>query len=168
LHLVNEIKWQLPKGISAGAIQWPVPEKLEEKVDTESIVTYIYTETVVFLVPLKLATDLPNGTLDLNADLSWIECKEQCSPGSAKVQAKLNIGAATKPSGDATLIDVIDAFYVRDDLGRKVTAPGAVETELRARLDHRALHRARRGRRHERADRRRRARHPRRPRRAQP
>src|SRR5262245_28250882 len=68
----TEIKWQLPKGISNSAIRWPIPEKLEEKLDNESIVTYIYTDTVVLLVPLKLANDLATGTLELNADVSWL------------------------------------------------------------------------------------------------
>src|SRR5438874_3430878 len=50
----TEVKWQLPKGISAGDLQWPAPEKLEEKIDTDSIITYIYTETIVLLAPLKV------------------------------------------------------------------------------------------------------------------
>lgn len=101
----TEIAWQLPKGISASAILWPVPEKLEEKIEAESIVTYIYSETVVLLVPLKLASDLPSGTLDLSADISWLECKELCLPGSGKVHAQLHVGAASKPSVHAALIE---------------------------------------------------------------
>src|SRR5262249_30270284 len=45
------ITWQLPKGVNAGEIQWPVPEKSPE----QDLTTYIYENDVVLLVPLKLA-----------------------------------------------------------------------------------------------------------------
>src|SRR5262245_38965902 len=44
------IEWELPKGVTAGEIQWPVPEKLP----AEELTTYIYENEVVLLVPLKL------------------------------------------------------------------------------------------------------------------
>src|SRR3974390_2373080 len=39
------IDWQLPAGVTAGEIQWPVPEKLAEKEFT----TYIYKKKVLLL-----------------------------------------------------------------------------------------------------------------------
>lgn len=131
----SEIKWQLPKGVSAGAILWPVPEKLEEKLENESIVTYIYSEMVVLLVPLKLASDLPNGTLDLMADVSWLECKELCLPGSGKVRAHLNIGTTAKPSANAALIDSAQKKLPKNGASLNATAhwdapPGRKERPL--------------------------------------
>jgi DsbC/DsbD-like thiol-disulfide interchange protein len=73
----TKIEWQLPAGVTAGAIQWPVPEKLPD----EDLTTYIYTNEVVLLVPLKLAADLRSGPLDLKASVSWLECDVQCIPG---------------------------------------------------------------------------------------
>jgi thiol:disulfide interchange protein DsbD len=99
------IDWQLPAGVSAGPIQWPVPEKL---VDGE-LTTYIYEDEVVLLVPLKLAADLRQGPLDLKAKVSWLECggekgKEKCVQESASVQATLNAGPEKKPSENAPLL----------------------------------------------------------------
>ncbi len=94
------IQWELPAGLTAGEIQWPVPEKLPP----EELTTYVYENEVVLLVPLTLGTDLKPGPLVLKATVAWLECKEKCLPGSAAVSAKLNIGAETKPTTDAALI----------------------------------------------------------------
>ena len=96
----TEIKWQLPPGVTAGEIQWPVPEKIPPA----DVTTYGYENEVVLLVPLTLATNLPPGSLNLAAKVSWLECKESCIPASAEVQATLNVGSENKTSGDAEMI----------------------------------------------------------------
>jgi len=96
----TKIEWQLPPGVTAGEIQWPLPEKLPPA----EVTTYGYDDEVVLLVPLKLAADLKPGPLDLKAKVSWLECKEACIPGSGSVEATLNIGTETKPSSEAATI----------------------------------------------------------------
>src|SRR2546422_5060924 len=66
----TKVKWTLPTGVNAGAILWPVPEKL----NTADFVTYVYHNEVVLLVPLTLANNLPAGPLELKANVSWLEC----------------------------------------------------------------------------------------------
>jgi len=100
--MATKIEWQLPPGVTAGEIQWPLPEKLPPI----EVTTYGYSDEVVLLVPLKLAADLKPGPLDLKAKVSWLECKEACIPGSGDVEATLNIGTDTKPSADATTIQI--------------------------------------------------------------
>jgi thiol:disulfide interchange protein len=99
--LATKTEWQLPPGVTAGEIQWPLPEKLPPI----EVTTYGYENEVVLLVPLKLETNLPAGPLDLKANVSWLECKEVCIPASATVEAALNIGSETKTSADAVAID---------------------------------------------------------------
>jgi thiol:disulfide interchange protein DsbD len=96
----TKIEWQLPRGVTAGAVRWPAPDKLPD----EDLTTYIYTNEAVLLVPLQLAADLQPGSLELKASVSWLECDVQCIPGDASVQATLNIGADSKPSKDASLL----------------------------------------------------------------
>ncbi|MGP8020069.1 MAG: protein-disulfide reductase DsbD family protein [Limisphaerales bacterium] len=101
--MATKIQWQLPPGITAGEIQWPLPEKLPPA----EVTTYGYNNEVVLLVPLKLAADLkPGMALDLKANVSWLECKEECIPGKATVEATLNVGNETKISADAATIDL--------------------------------------------------------------
>ncbi len=98
----TKIEWQLPPGVTAGKIQWPLPEKLPPV----EVTTYGYNDEVVLLVPLKLGAELRPGPLDLKAKVSWLECKEACLPGSGDVEATLNIGLETKPSADAATIEL--------------------------------------------------------------
>ena len=98
--MATSIKWELPAGITAGEILWPPPEKDS----TGGIVTYVYSDDVVLLVPLKLAPDLKPGPLELNAQVSWLECKTLCIPGKGDIHATLNIGAEAKLSPDAGFI----------------------------------------------------------------
>jgi thiol:disulfide interchange protein DsbD len=91
------IDWQLPPGVTAGEIQWPIPEKLPEN----ELTTYIYKDQVVLLIPLKLSPTLPPGDLDLKAKVAWLECDVQCVPGKTEVRATLKIGPETKASTNA-------------------------------------------------------------------
>jgi len=99
--LATKMVWQLPPGVTAGDIQWPLPEKIPPL----EVGTYGYNDEVVLLVPLKLAADLKPGPLDLKAKVSWLECKEACIPGSGDVEATLNIGDQTQDSYDDALIE---------------------------------------------------------------
>jgi thiol:disulfide interchange protein DsbD len=49
------IAWTLPDGVSAGPINWPIPEKEVDKAGDTAFITYIYTRQVVLLTPIKLA-----------------------------------------------------------------------------------------------------------------
>src|SRR5213083_1373041 len=66
------IDWTLPKGVTAGAIQWPVPEKYVMEGET----TFVYHDDVVLLVSITLAKDAPAGKLDLAAKVVWLECEK--------------------------------------------------------------------------------------------
>ena len=47
--MATQIEWQLPPGVTAGEIQWPLPKKLPPI----EVTTYGYSGEVVLLVPLK-------------------------------------------------------------------------------------------------------------------
>ncbi|HLP76909.1 MAG TPA: protein-disulfide reductase DsbD domain-containing protein, partial [Candidatus Paceibacterota bacterium] len=96
----TSLTWTLPPGITNGEIQWPVPEKLPP----DDLITYIYENEVVLLVPLKLAPDLKPGSYTLKAKAAWLECKGLCLPGSDTLEATLIVGSARIPSADAAEI----------------------------------------------------------------
>jgi thiol:disulfide interchange protein/DsbC/DsbD-like thiol-disulfide interchange protein len=98
--LPTKIVWQLPPGVTAGEIQWPLPKKLPPA----EVTTYGYNNEVMLLVPLTLATNLNPGPLVLKAAVSWLECEQQCVPGSTNVETTLNVGSETKTSVDAAMI----------------------------------------------------------------
>ena len=97
----TEIKWQLPQGVMAGDVQWPLPEKIPPA----DVTTYGYEKEVVLLVPLTLNASLPVGELKVAADVSWLECKESCLPGSETVAATLIVSSESKTSSHTRLLE---------------------------------------------------------------
>ncbi|HXR46357.1 MAG TPA: protein-disulfide reductase DsbD domain-containing protein [Candidatus Limnocylindrales bacterium] len=101
--MATKIQWQLPPGVTAGDIQWPLPEKLPPA----EVTTYGYNNEVVLLIPLKVAADLkPGMALDLKANVSWLECKEECIPGKAAVEVQLQTGYTNNVSPHAATIEL--------------------------------------------------------------
>lgn len=98
--MATKIDWTLPDGITAGEIQWPVPEKYT----AAGLTTYVYHNSVLLLVPLTIAPDSAPGTKSLRAKVSWLECEEVCLPGGATVSGKFEVGTESKPSSHAELI----------------------------------------------------------------
>jgi thiol:disulfide interchange protein len=94
-------EWQLPAGLIAGDIQFPVPEKLI----IATLFAYVYEGEVLLLVPMTVPASAPNGSHSLNGTISWLECSEKtCLPQDAPVTATLVIGKESTPSPHAELI----------------------------------------------------------------
>lgn len=95
----TKIAWELPAGVTAGEIQWPVPHKYF----TNSLTSYEYAKEVTLLIPLKLAANAPTGSHELTAKASWLECETggSCVPAKGTAKATLVIGQETKPSASA-------------------------------------------------------------------
>lgn len=97
----TEISWHLPAGVSAGEILWPPPEVHK----ASGMTTYVYHNEVFLLVPLKLDPTLKPGTsLELTAEVDWLECEVACVPGKAQVPAQLEVAAVRRNSAHAEAI----------------------------------------------------------------
>jgi thiol:disulfide interchange protein/DsbC/DsbD-like thiol-disulfide interchange protein len=69
------IKWTLPEGFTAGAIQWPVPEVKDGFFGK----SFVYTDSPVFLVDVTAPANLDAGnTVTLTANATWQICEESC------------------------------------------------------------------------------------------
>lgn len=95
----TKIVWELPAGVTAGEIQWPVPGKYF----ANTLTSYEYAKEAVLLVPLKLAANAPTGSHELTAKVSWLECETggSCVPAKATAKITLQIGSESKPSASA-------------------------------------------------------------------
>lgn len=98
--MATSIEWKLPDGITAGAIQWPVPHILPE----EDLTTYVYEDEVVLLIPFQVDAKVKPGSYTLKGEASWLECKVQCLPGNSSVEHTLAVADASKPSPQADLL----------------------------------------------------------------
>jgi len=94
------VKWQLPRGVTAGKIHWPLPKKHE----SFGSIAYVYERETLLLVPLKLAEDLKPGQHEIKAVVKWLECTDEtCVPGEKHVAARFEVGAAEVAGGDTAL-----------------------------------------------------------------
>jgi thiol:disulfide interchange protein len=101
----TSIKWTLPKGIKAGEIQWPLPTKRTETEGDLALVTYVYEDQTMLLIPLEISKDAPPGPMELAGNVSWQECEKLCVQGHIDVTASLTIGDQSKASAAAPAIE---------------------------------------------------------------
>ena len=92
------IKWTLPAGISAGAIQFPAPKRLP----LGPLMDFGYENEVLFPIPMQVASDFkPAGpTVALAGRVSWLVCREVCIPG--KAQLSVDRAALAQPPAGPT------------------------------------------------------------------
>ncbi len=114
----TEIRWKFPPGVTAGPVQWPVPETHV----ADELTTYVYPGEVVLLVPLVLAPDLAQGTLSLEAEVDWLECEIACVPGRARVLAALEVASQRRPGPRADALTAWKARVPLPDPDLKVSA----------------------------------------------
>jgi thiol:disulfide interchange protein DsbD len=108
------VKWQLPMGFTAGAMQWPTPQRL----GTSSIVDFGYEDAVMLIVPLHAEAGLaaPQPAW-LSAEVRVLVCREMCIPGKARLSLALPIKSQL-PVPDARTRDLFTA--TRKSLPRQV------------------------------------------------
>jgi thiol:disulfide interchange protein len=80
------IKWQLPAGISAGALQFPAPRRLP----LGPLMDYGYENEVLFPIPIEVARNFApdSSTAMLGAAVKWLVCREVCIPGNAQLSVE--------------------------------------------------------------------------------
>ncbi len=78
--LPTELTWTLPDGVSAGAIEWPLPRKIP----IGNLANYGYEDTVLLPVPLTITTaykpSLLSGGMEIRLKANWLVCKQECIP----------------------------------------------------------------------------------------
>jgi thiol:disulfide interchange protein len=99
--IATTIQWELPAGVIAEPIRWPVPEKMV----IATLQDYVYGDETLLLIPIRIAANTKAGTLKLGGAVDWLECSTACVTASGKVEATLAIGES-QPSENAKLIDI--------------------------------------------------------------
>ncbi|MEN9468458.1 MAG: Thiol:disulfide interchange protein DsbD precursor [Verrucomicrobiota bacterium] len=95
--LPTTIQWQLPKGFTAGPIEWPVPEA---KLEAGDIQTYAYGGRVLLLTTITPPAGV-SGNITLKAKADWLVCKETCIPGGAELELTLPVATNSSPANAA-------------------------------------------------------------------
>ncbi len=86
------VKWTLPEGFTAAAIEWPAPHKLPYG----PLLNYGYEDSVILLQKIKAPETMPEGPITLKADIDILVCKEICIPESGTYELTLNAGTESE------------------------------------------------------------------------
>ena len=93
--LPTELTWQLPAGLDAGDIAWPVPHKIA----IGTLANYGYEGTVLLPVPVTVTQTFAPGPLakDVTVQLkaSWLVCRKECIPEEGNFTLQLPIQSTT-------------------------------------------------------------------------
>ncbi len=89
----TEVHWSGIEGISASEIQWPIPDKIP----FGPMTNYGYEDQVVLLQTLQLPSKLPDGPIELVADISLLVCEEICIPEFHQATLTLNGELVPRP-----------------------------------------------------------------------
>ena len=95
--LPTTVQWRLPPGFSAGPLRWPVPERFV----SQGLVTYGYSGRVLLLTDISAPADLPpSHAVAIQARVSWLACRVECTPGNALLQLSVpTVSGTTAPAG---------------------------------------------------------------------
>ncbi len=81
------IKWTLPEGITAGPMQFPIPERLP----LGPLMDFGYENIVAFPVTISAAPETKPGPVHLDAMVDWLVCSAVCVPGKAHLGIDLTV-----------------------------------------------------------------------------
>jgi thiol:disulfide interchange protein len=102
------MQWTLPKGITAGPMQFPAPSRLP----LGPLMDFGYENEVLFPFSLDVASSAKPGPVALHAKVSWLVCREVCIPGKAELETDRVI--------PATPVQVAELSPDREIYGRLV------------------------------------------------
>ena len=91
--LPTQIELNLPAGITAGDVQWPLPHKLK----AGNLTNYGYDKTVLLAVPLTVSKQYkPNAsqTLDLQMHANWLVCRLECIPQEGDFALRIPVNSS--------------------------------------------------------------------------
>lgn len=99
--LPTQLQWQLPAGVTAGDIAWPLPKKIP----IGTLANYGYEGTVLLPVPLTIGPDfkppLLGGEIELQLHAAWLVCRKECIPEEGRFSLKLPVTGSTALNASA-------------------------------------------------------------------
>lgn len=126
------IDWKLPPGVTAGAMQFPVPKRLP----LGPLMDFGYEDEVVFPMPIQMAADFkPRENLaEIAGHVTWLVCREVCIPGKADLSVSRPITRSSQVQVDGNSLALIKkyealipkALPANDSANFRATAKGFV------------------------------------------
>ena len=113
-----KVMWETPKEAQIGELQWPIPQQIP----VAHLVNYGYDRATLLMAPLSLEPGFSEKHLTIEAELSWLVCREDCIPGWASLAITLPVSDNQKPSAYAATF-----AKTREKLPEEATLSGSHE-----------------------------------------
>ena len=98
--LPTQIELNLPTGITAGEVQWPLPSKLK----AGNLTNYGFEKTVLLGIPLTVSQQFKTNatsTLDLQVHANWLVCRLECIPQEGDFALSIPLNGSFAPHAAA-------------------------------------------------------------------
>ena len=96
--LPTQLQFQLPAGLQAGEIAWPLPKKIP----IGTLANYGYEDTVLLAVPVTVTPQFQmpvTGQLRIVLHAEWLVCRQECIPQEGRLALDLSTRSATALHG---------------------------------------------------------------------
>jgi thiol:disulfide interchange protein DsbD len=94
--LPTRLQWQLPAGLQAGDIAWPLPQKFP----IGTLANYGYEGRLLLTVPITVSADFKfpaNAPLTIQLQADWLVCRKECIPQEGQFALSLPSAAPQSP-----------------------------------------------------------------------
>lgn len=94
--LPTRLQWQLPAGLQAGDIAWPLPKKFP----IGTLANYGYEGRLLLTVPITVSADFKfpaNTPLTVQLQADWLVCRKECIPQEGQFALSLASAAPQSP-----------------------------------------------------------------------
>jgi thiol:disulfide interchange protein/DsbC/DsbD-like thiol-disulfide interchange protein len=95
--LATQLSWQLPAGMQAGGILWPLPQMIT----VGDMVNHGFENTVLLAEPVQISKTFKPGTTEVRLQADWLICKQECIPQSGQFVLKLPAATSIADHGMA-------------------------------------------------------------------
>lgn len=97
-----QISWELPEGVTAGEINWPLPLAIP----TGPIVNYGFEGTPLFPVKFTVSPDVaPGSVITVRANFYYLVCKDVCIPEDGSASLPIAVGESVEDTRWKTAIE---------------------------------------------------------------
>jgi thiol:disulfide interchange protein/DsbC/DsbD-like thiol-disulfide interchange protein len=98
--LPTQIELNLPAGLTAGDVQWPLPQKLK----AGHLTNYGFEKTVLLAVPLTVSKQFKpdaKGELNIQMHANWLVCRLECIPQEGDFALRIPTHSSYAPNAAA-------------------------------------------------------------------
>ncbi len=112
--LPTQLSWELPRGLKAQEVLWPIPRKLY----VSNLTNYGFEGEVLLVTPITVSasSNFLGSTIDIGLHANWLICKQECIPQEGDFRLKV-------PLKSSSALDATDFLNILDHQPIELSKP---------------------------------------------